>query len=183
MKRFTTIVVLVSPRAAELVSDVAADAKNVTAVRIADAEGANEAERRRDAWSEARRRRNVYTLIDFDPLTELIEAWADRLRGRDQSLEAAIGTVAEDSLAEYVLVADDVAGEIVHWYHGLLRRFAPRRVLTVTSHPASILDALAHLEPSPAFPKGDVIARAALEYVPTEISAESMVTRTLVSDR
>jgi hypothetical protein len=183
VKRFTTIVLLVSPRASELVSDVAADATNVTAVRIGDAEGASEAERRRDAWSEARRRRNVYTLIDFDPLTELIEAWNDRLRGRDQSLEAVVGTVDADTLAEYVFVADDVEGEIVHWYHGLLRRFAPRRVLTVRSHPASILDALAHLRPSPALPNGDVIAQAALEYVPTGISAERAVAPMLLPDR
>lgn len=170
MPRFTTVVAVISDDARELVSAVDENAANTTAVRLADFEGAEDADQRRIAWSEATRRRNVYTLIDFDPLTPLVEAWVARLQGRTDALDAAPALVEPDSLAEYFLIADDVEGDVLHWYHGLLRGFAPRRVVAIRPNPTSIMEALAHLKAAPAFPSADAIARTALEYVPTGLS-------------
>lgn len=183
MSRFTTVVLLVSSISSELVTAVEADAANVTAVRMVDTAGDDDTQRRRSAWSAATHGRNVYTLVDFDPLADLANAWVDRLQGRSHALDAATGLVEDDDLAEYVLVADDVEGDAVHWYHGLMRGFAPRRIITVKPNPASIVDALAHLKPAPAFPSVEEIVRAALEYVPTGMSAEVAGPPSLLLDR
>jgi hypothetical protein len=171
--RFTTIVSVISPAAGEIVDAVAAGAANVTAVRQAHVEAGGEPSRRRLAWAEAARGRNIYTLVDFDPAQPLVDAWVARLGGDPHAMDTVSGVVGQGGLAEYFLVADDVAGERVHWYHGLLHSLAPRRVVPIESRPASVVDSLAHLRPSPPFPDAATLVRAALSYVPTGLSADA----------
>lgn len=171
-RRFTTIVCVVAACAGELVTAVAKAATNVSGVVSADIAAPDDDARRRLAWAEAMRRRNVYTLVDFDPLAGLAAAWAARLGGDTNAMDAAEGLVTIGETAEYLLVADDLDGDAVHWYHGFMHGLAPQRVVMIEPHPESILTALAHLRPSPQFPQAETIVRRARDYVPTTLSVD-----------
>ena len=170
MARFTTIVALVAPEATELVRAVERDATNVSSISAEDRRFDTAPERRRAAWADAERGRNVYTLTDFDPLEPLVDAWTRRLDGETHALDAAGALVETHTLPEYVLLDDAIDDSSVHWYLGLLRGYSPNRVVPVRPDPSAVVEALGHLRSGPAFPSPGELARAATEYVPTGIT-------------
>ncbi len=170
MARFTTIVAVIGQEVGPLVSALADKATNVGAVLLDDHGADDVRERIRLAWREAQRRKTIYTLTDFDPMQQIVEAWAARSRGDDHQLSLEIGLVERLELPEYLLVTGDVADETVHWYHGLLHGFASRRVLAVQRSPEAIQGVLEHLRSDRPFPAADVVSRAALDYAPTRLS-------------
>lgn len=175
--RFTTLVAVIGPDAGPIVSRVAHDATNVGVVRLEDGEGEDDRHRLRHAWREAQRRKAVYTLVDFDPIERVVAAWCARLTGVENDLDVEVGLTGPERLPEYVLVTDDTEGPAIQWYHGLLRGFAPRRVMTVTATPASVHDALTRLRPERDLPTADVVARAALTYAPTGLTGGGVAAR------
>lgn len=170
MARFTTIVAVIGPDAGPLVAASAHQATNVGAVRLEDFEHEDTRVRLRLAWSEAQRRKTIYTLTDFDPMQPVVDAWAARSSGGDHRLSLEVGLSERTELPEYVLITDDVGGETVHWYHGLLHGFASKRVLTVRRSPEAILGTLEHLRSDRAFPTADVVSQEALDFAPTRLS-------------
>jgi hypothetical protein len=172
--RFTTIVAVIGPDAGSLVSAVAHDATNVGAVRLRDVDPENDRDALHSAWREAQRRKAIYTLIDFDPMERVVAEWCARLTGADHRLDVEVGLTGAEKLPDYLLVIDEVEGAAVQWYHGLLRGFAPRRVVTVGATPGSVHDALIRLRPERSLPDAHVVAEAALVYVPTGLSVDSV---------
>jgi hypothetical protein len=181
MARFTTIVTVISHLATELVMDTARAAANVSGVVLPTEDAEQPSDRRAAAWADAERHKSVYTLTDFDPLQPVIEAWAARLQGRDNDL-AIVAGLATGALAEYVLVTEELDEPVVHWYLGLLKTMAPQRIIAITPTPGSILDALSHLRPERAFPDAATVARAALSYVPTSLSAPDHAGQRVLSE-
>lgn len=170
MARFTTIIAMVADRATELVHAVEEDATNVTAVRIDDQPFETVSDRRRAAWADAERRRNVYTITDFDPLAPLLEAWAKRLGGDAHAMDSALALVDRRALPEYVFVDDTLEDDSIHWYLGLLRGFSVNRVVPVSPTPWAVINALGHLRSGPLFPTSAGVVAAALDYVPTGLA-------------
>lgn len=168
--RLTTLVAVIGPEAGPIVSRVAHDAANVGVVRVEDGKGEDEREDLLIAWGEAQRRRTIYTLVDFDPMAAVVAAWGSRLTGGENDLDVEVGLTGGDRLPDYVLVTEGTEGPAIQWYHGLLRGFAPRRVVTVAASPTSIHDALTRLRPGRGFPAADVVAKAALTYAPTDLT-------------
>ena len=180
MARLTTIVALVADDAREIVQAVAADAMNVTAVLREAQEELDSTFPQSAAWRQAERGSNVYTLIDFDPMESVVAAWTARLEGAEHSLDVEVGRTGRIELPEYVLVADDIEDGRVHWYHGHLRSYAPRRVLTTKPTPAAVHRRLSQLRSDRPLPRSDEVALAALDYSPTTMSS-SEATNTAVS--
>ena len=170
MARFTTIVALIGQDTGPLVSAVATRATNVGAVLLRDFEPEEPRNRLRLAWREAQRRKAIYTLTDFDPMQPVVDAWAQRSTGHEHDLSLEVASTAKMELPEYLFVTDDLEGELVHWYHGLMHGYSSRRVVTVERLPEAIHSALEHLRADRPFPNADVVARAALDFAPTRLS-------------
>ena len=175
MARFTTIVALVADRADEVVAAVEAGATNVSAVR-APGDATSDI---RSAWSDAERRRNVFTLTDFDPHAGLVDAWVRRLGGERHAMDAGEALLLVDSLPEYYFVDEAIEDDRVHWYLGMLRSMSPRRVVPVGADPGSVIAALTHLAAGPALPGAKALLRKAAGYVPTGLTVTSSTPHSL----
>lgn len=173
MARFTTIVALIGQDTGPLVSAVADAATNVGAVLLRDFAAEEPRIRMRVAWREAQRRKTIYTLTDFDPMQPVVDAWAARSKGIEHDLPLEVGAIERMELPEYLLVTEDLQGEIVHWYHGLMHGYSSRRVLAVARLPQAVHGALEHLRADRPFPSAEIVARAALDFVPTDLSRSS----------
>jgi hypothetical protein len=180
MMRLTTIVAVVADNARDLVEAVAGDATNVTAVLQETPDQLDPGRLKSSALRRAEAGNNVYTLIDFDPMAAVVDAWVARLGGKENHLDVEVGRIGAVALPEYFLVADDIDDARVHWYHGHLNSYAPRRVVTIEPSPPAIHRRLSHLRSDRAFPTADVIARAALDYSPTTLSSTETDGPTLV---
>lgn len=161
---------LIGQGTAPLVSAVASSATNVGSVLLGDFEPEESRIRLRLAWREAQRRKTIYTLTDFDPMQPVVDAWAARSTGDVHELPLEVASTARMELPEYLLVTDDLEGELVHWYHGLMHGYSSRRVVTVERLPEAIYGALEHLRADRPFPNAEIVARAALEFAPTDLS-------------
>ena len=181
MARFTTIVSIVGQDADALVSEVASRATNVGAVRLADFEEEQPRDRLRLAWREAQRRKTIYTLTDFDPMQPVVDAWAARSMGNEHHLPLEVASVERMELPEYLFVADDLEGERLHWYHGLMHGYSSRRVVTVERFPDAVHRALEHLRPDRPFPSAEMVSRAALDFAPTRLSKASETGRASIA--
>lgn len=168
MVTVTTTVSIIGPAAADAAARLAAGASNVSLAMEPPAEDDPLAHHARllSAWREALRHPPVYTVIPFDPLGVLLEAWAARLEGTPHQLETLIGLTPAGPMPHYYIVDPAIEPPMIHWYHDLLASRSVARVVTSTSDAGSLRRAIADLPTGPELPDMQELAQLAREYVP-----------------
>lgn len=168
MAAVTTTVSIIGPAVTGAASQLAATASNVSLVPepALDDDPLIHHDRLLSAWREARRHPPVYTVVPFDPLRVLVEAWAARLQGAPNQLETLIGLTPTVPAPHYYIVDPTIEAPHVHWYHDLLSNASAVRVVTATSDAPALRRAIGDLPTGPELPDMHELAELARDYIP-----------------
>ena len=168
MATVTTTVSIIGPAAADAAARLAAGASNVS---LAATPASHDAplvrhERLLHAWRDARNHPPVYTVVPFDPLAVVIEAWASRLAGAPHRLETLIGLTPAGPMPHYFVVDPTVEPPDNHWYHDLVAGQAAARVVISALDVVALRRSIGDLPTGPELPGMQDMAQLAREYVP-----------------
>jgi len=108
----------------------------------------------------------VYTVVPFDPLAALVEAWAARLQGQSNQLETLIGLTPSAPMPHYFVVDPTVEQPTIHWYHDLLAGKSLSRIVPSNLDTNSLRRSIADLPTGPELPDMHDVAELARDYVP-----------------
>lgn len=182
MERVTTLIATVGSRFDEPVSRVSDASANVGIQRLPEPVERlpTWVEALRPAWTSARRRSTIYTVMTRDPLGPLVREWARRLDGAASDLELAIGLLSDAPIPDFYLVDPSIGGTRAHWYLDHLARLAPRRVVLLEPDASTITSAIGQLPYGQSLPSTDEVLESSRTYVPLP-ELDSEPTTTLIS--
>lgn len=160
MPTVTTTLAVVGQATGDLLVSLQALASNVAVESVADSDDVAE---RRNAWSRATARPSIFTIVNFDPLQEVVDQWARTLSTGDPF----IPTPDTMPVPDYYLVDQELGEPTASWYLQLLFGLAPPRVMAVEVSVDHLYRTISELRYGPSLPsKRDLEAEAA-GFVPT----------------